>query len=41
MIKEEVNEEEEETKMRQKAGLLRSGKLLGGLINDIKRKSPW
>lgn len=41
MIKEEVNEEEEENKMREKAGLLRSGKFFGGLINDVKRKLPW
>jgi len=40
-IKEEVNEEEEEIKMREKAGLMRTGRIFGGLINDIKRKKPW
>ena len=39
--KEEVDEEEDEQKMREEAGLLRSGRLFGGLINDIKRKAPW
>lgn len=36
-----IDEEEEEMKLREEAGLTRSGKLFGGLINDIKRKSPW
>ncbi|XP_045135612.1 sodium bicarbonate cotransporter 3-like isoform X7 [Portunus trituberculatus] len=36
-----IDEEEEEVKLREEAGLTRSGKLFGGLINDIKRKSPW
>lgn len=39
--KEEVNEEEEEQRVREESGLLRTGKLFGGLINDLKRKTPW
>ncbi|XP_046442370.1 electroneutral sodium bicarbonate exchanger 1-like isoform X2 [Daphnia pulex] len=39
--KEEVNEEEEESKVRETAGLYRTGRLFGGLINDVKRKVPW
>jgi hypothetical protein len=39
--KEEVNEEEEEIKIRASTGLVRSGRIFGGLINDIKRKAPW
>jgi len=39
--KEEVNEEEEEMKIRSSTGLVRSGRIFGGLINDIKRKAPW
>lgn len=40
MVK-EVDEEEEERKIREEAGLTRTGRLFGGLINDIKRKAPW
>lgn len=40
-VVEVIDEEEEEMKLREEAGLTRSGKLFGGLINDIKRKSPW
>jgi len=40
-VKEEVNEEEEEAKIRSESGLVRSGRLFGGLIDDIKRKAPW
>ena len=36
-----VDEEEEERKMREDAGLVRSGRLCGGLISDIKRKRPF
>ncbi|KAG8189148.1 hypothetical protein JTE90_018441 [Oedothorax gibbosus] len=36
-----VDEEEEEEKEREESGLKRSGKLFGGLINDVKRKLPW
>ena len=39
-MKEEVDEEDEEHKMREQAGLTRTGRLFGGLINDIKRKKP-
>lgn len=28
-------------KEREKSGLVRSKKLFGGLINDVKRKLPW
>ncbi|XP_038210336.1 sodium bicarbonate cotransporter 3 isoform X3 [Zerene cesonia] len=40
-IKEEPDEEEEEQRQREESGLARSGKLFGGLINDLKRKIPW
>ncbi|CAH3844249.1 unnamed protein product [Pieris brassicae] len=40
-IKEEPDEEEEEQRQREESGLARSGKLFGGLINDLKRKMPW
>jgi sodium bicarbonate transporter 10 len=36
----EISEDEEE-KERENNGLKRSGKLFGGLINDVKRKLPW
>ncbi|XP_030239149.1 electroneutral sodium bicarbonate exchanger 1 isoform X18 [Drosophila navojoa] len=39
--KEEIDEEEEEQRLREESGLSRSGRLFGGLINDIKRKAPW
>ena len=39
--KEEIDSDEEEEREREKSGLVRSGKLFGGLINDIKRKAPW
>lgn len=39
--KQEVDSEEEEERERERSGLVRSGKLFGGLINDIKRKAPW
>ena len=38
---EEVDEEEEEEKIREGSGLTRTGRLFGGLINDIKRKKPF
>jgi len=36
-----VDEAEEEEKLREESGLVRTGRLFGGLINDIKRKKPW
>lgn len=39
--KEEPDEEFEEQKLREESGLARSGRLFGGLINDLKRKSPF
>jgi len=39
--KEEVDSDEEEERERVKTGLVRSGVLFGGLINDVKRKAPW
>nr|NVI75902.1 Na[+]-driven anion exchanger 1 [Cucujiformia] len=38
---EELDEEEEEQKLREESGLARTGILFGGLINDLKRKTPW
>ncbi|XP_014236720.1 electroneutral sodium bicarbonate exchanger 1 isoform X9 [Trichogramma pretiosum] len=40
-IKEEVDEEADEQKLREESGLSRTGKLFGGLVNDIKRKKPF
>lgn len=37
----EEDEEEEERRLREESGLSRSGRLFGGLINDVKRKAPW
>jgi sodium bicarbonate transporter 10 len=39
--KDELDEEEDEQKMREESGLVRTGRFFGGLINDIKRKAPW
>ncbi|XP_052757918.1 electroneutral sodium bicarbonate exchanger 1 isoform X8 [Galleria mellonella] len=39
--KEEPDEEEEEQRQREESGLARSGRLFGGLMNDLKRKKPW
>lgn len=39
--KEEIDEEEEEERLRNESGLSRTGRLFGGLINDLKRKAPW
>lgn len=39
--KEEMDEEEEEQRQREESGLSRSGRLFGGLLNDLKRKVPW
>ncbi|XP_031773764.1 LOW QUALITY PROTEIN: electroneutral sodium bicarbonate exchanger 1 [Apis florea] len=38
---EELDEEADEQKLREESGLSRSGRLFGGLINDIKRKAPF
>lgn len=34
-------EEEEEARLREEMGLIRTGKIFGGLANDVKRKAPW
>ncbi|XP_025156325.1 sodium bicarbonate cotransporter 3 isoform X12 [Harpegnathos saltator] len=39
--KEEFDEEADEQKQREESGLARSGRLFGGLINDVKRKVPF
>ncbi|XP_070523965.1 electroneutral sodium bicarbonate exchanger 1 isoform X9 [Cardiocondyla obscurior] len=39
--KEEFDEEADEQKLREESGLSRTGRLFGGLINDIKRKAPF
>ncbi|XP_064079112.1 sodium bicarbonate cotransporter 3-like isoform X11 [Macrobrachium nipponense] len=36
-----IDEEEEERRIREEAGLTRTGRLFGGFINDLKRKKPW
>ncbi|XP_074042921.1 na[+]-driven anion exchanger 1 isoform X2 [Leptinotarsa decemlineata] len=38
---EEIDEVEEEQKLREESGLARTGVLFGGLVNDLKRKAPW
>ncbi|TRY61887.1 hypothetical protein TCAL_09266 [Tigriopus californicus] len=38
---EKVDEEEEERKQREETGLVRTGRLFGGLINDVKRVAPF
>lgn len=35
-----VDDEEEERRQREESGLVRTGRLFGGLIKDIKRKQP-
>lgn len=39
--KEEHDEELEEERLRAESGLARSGRLFGGLIDDLRRKKPW
>ena len=39
--KDAVNEAEAQEKDREDSGLVRSGRLFGGLMNDIKRKKPF
>lgn len=36
-----MDEEADEQKQREESGLSRSGRLFGGLVNDIKRKAPF
>lgn len=38
---EKEDSEDEEEREREESGLKFTGKLFGGLINDIKRKAPW
>lgn len=40
-MKEEIDEELEEERERAESGLKRTGRLFGGLMNDVKRKVPW
>lgn len=37
----EVNQEEEEQRLREESGLSQTGILFGGLKNDLRRKAPW
>ncbi|XP_034231560.1 sodium bicarbonate cotransporter 3 isoform X3 [Thrips palmi] len=37
----DVDPEILEQKLREQSGLARTGRLFGGLINDLKRKKPW
>ena len=39
-IKDDLDEIDEDRRMREQMGLVRTGKFAGGLINDIKRKKP-
>ena len=39
--KDEKHEEDEEQKQRDESGLVRTGRLFGGLIQDVKRKTPF
>ena len=39
--KEWVDPTIEELKFLKEQGLVRTGRLFGGLIDDIKRKAPW
>ncbi|XP_067210793.1 electroneutral sodium bicarbonate exchanger 1 isoform X12 [Linepithema humile] len=39
--KEDFDEEADEQKLREESGLERTGRLFGGLINDVKRKAPF
>jgi sodium bicarbonate transporter 10 len=36
-----IDDEDEEARLRAEAGLVRTGRLFGGLINDVKRKAPF
>uniref|UniRef100_T1IXB9 Anion exchange protein n=1 Tax=Strigamia maritima TaxID=126957 RepID=T1IXB9_STRMM len=37
----EIDSEEEAEMIRRQTGLVRTGRLFGGLIDDVKRKLPW
>jgi len=41
MKRELVDPAVEELQFLQEQGLVRTGRLFGGLIDDIKRKAPW
>lgn len=38
---EDIDSEEDDEKIRQETGLVRTGRLFGGLYDDVKRKLPW
>ena len=37
----ELDPDGEELRILQEQGLVRTGRLFGGLIDDVKRKAPW
>lgn len=37
----EINEEEDDQRLREESGLVRTGIWFGGLKNDLRRKVPW
>ena len=39
--RQKVHEEEDEEREREESGLVRTGRIFGGLIQDIKRKKPF
>ncbi|CAK9831182.1 Sodium-driven chloride bicarbonate exchanger [Anthophora retusa] len=39
--REELDEEADEQKLREESGLSRTGRIFGGLMNDVKRKVPF
>ena len=39
--KDKLSEADIEAREREESGLVRTGRLFGGLINDLKRKRPW
>lgn len=40
-IEPEIDYDEEAQRLREESGLVRSGVLFGGLIDDLRRKTPW
>ncbi|UYV66706.1 SLC4A7 [Cordylochernes scorpioides] len=40
-LENKLETEEDEEKQREESGLKRTGRLFGGLINDLRRKIPW